>query len=81
MLEQPYLIPTLLIGGALENARLKINIASNLLASFSTDTHLLIMGFKTETEKSPKECQKINLKTDKFVFILLVIRELTISVF
>ena len=60
MLEQPYLIPTLQIGGALENARLKINIASNLLASFSTDTHLLSMGFKTETEKSPKECQKIN---------------------
>ncbi len=40
-----YLLPTLLIGVVLENVRLRINIASNLFASFSTDTHLLSMGF------------------------------------
>jgi hypothetical protein len=40
-----YLLPTLLVGEVLENVRLRINIAPNLYASFSTDTHLLIMGF------------------------------------
>jgi hypothetical protein len=57
VLEQPYLIPTLLIGGALENARLKTNIASNLLASFSTDTHLLSMGLR-QKQKNPQKSVK-----------------------
>ena len=57
VLEQPYLIPTLQIGGALENARLKINIASNLLASFSTDTHLLSMGLR-QKQKNPQKSVK-----------------------
>jgi hypothetical protein len=35
----------LLIGEVLENVRLRINIAPNLFASFSTGTHLLSMGF------------------------------------
>jgi hypothetical protein len=40
-----YLLPTLLVGEVLENVRLRINIAPNSFASFSTDTHLLSMGF------------------------------------
>ena len=60
-----YLLPTLLVGEVLENVRLRINIAPNSFASFSTDTHLLSMGFdssqygnrKYKNAKRPTENQ------------------------
>ncbi len=55
-----YLLPTLLIGEALENVRLRMNIAPNLFASFSTDTHLLSMGFDSS------QYGNIKYKNDSF---------------
>ncbi len=40
-----YLIPTEMTKEVLENFRLKINIAPNSVAGFSTDSYLLRMGF------------------------------------
>ncbi len=40
-----YLIPTEMTEEVLENLRLRINIAPNSVAGFSTDTYLLSMGF------------------------------------
>jgi hypothetical protein len=55
-----YLLPTLLIGEVLENVRLRINIAPNSFASFSTDTHLLSMGFDSS------QYGNIKYKNDNF---------------
>ena len=57
-----YLLPTLLTGDVLDNIRLRINIAPNTLASFSTNLYLLCMGFDAGQIGNRKRI------TDNFVY-------------